>query len=181
MGTKNKVSGMARNASVHAAICMVLLLVVAGGGSGAMKAVWGQVYMSDHDAATGYNGTWAAIVVSHNGTNTTYEDPNGLDSSGYYSITLPDGEWTANDTFKVKVDGTAWSDANGTTHNATGGGSGHNYTDNTFVLDDGISQQQDVETMTTVEIPEFAVGPVVMMGLLVTVTMLVSIRRRRRR
>jgi len=185
MGTEFKVRGKARRASVHAAICMVLLLAVAGGSSGAMKAVWGQVYMSDHDAATGYNGTWAAIVVNHNGTNTTYEDPNGLDSSGYYSITLPDGDegtkWAANDTFKVKVDGTAWSDANGTAHNATGGGSGHNYTDNTFVLDDGISQQQDVETMTTTEIPEFGLGPVVMMGLLVVVAALVSTRRRRRR
>jgi len=185
MGNKIKVNGMARSASVHAVICIVLLLVVAGGSSAAMKAVWGQVYMSDHDAAAGYEGTWAAIVVNHNGTNTTYEDPNGLDSSGYYSITLPDADdgtkWAANDTFKVKVDGTAWGDANGTAHNATGGGSGHNYTDNTFVLDGNISQQQDVETMTTTEIPEFTVGPVVMMGLLVVVAALVSTRRRRRR
>jgi len=177
MGTEFKVRGKARHASVHAVICMAVLLVVAGGGTAAMKAVWGQVYMSDHDAASGYSGTWAAVVVSHNGTNTTYEDPNGLDSSGYYSVTLPDGEWTANDTFKVKVDGTAWSDANGTTHNATGGGSGHNYTDNTFVLDGNISQRQDVETMTTVEIPEFVVGPVLLISALVVVAS-IGFRRR---
>ncbi len=179
MGTEIKVR-MARTASVQAVICIVVLLIVAGGGNAAMKAVWGQVYKSDHDAASGYNGTWAAIVVNHNGTNTTYEDPNGLDGSGYYSVTIPDGEWSVNDTFKVKVDGTPWSDANGSAHNATGGGSGHNYTDRTFILDDGISQRQDVETQTTTEIPEFAVGPVVLIGLLAVVTFLRIDRRRRR-
>ena len=185
MGNEIKVNGMVRSASVHAVICIVLLLVVAGGSSAAMKAVWGQVYMSDHDAASGYSGTWAAIVVNHNGTNTTYEDPNGLDSSGYYSVTLPEGDegtkWAANDTFKVKVDGTPWGDANGTTHNATGGGSGHNYTDNTFVLDGNATQQQDVETMTTIEIPEFGLGPVVIVGVLVIIASMGFGRRRRRK
>ena len=182
MGNANRMRNVLNRTVLTTILCVVLLITVTGS-CGALKAVWGQVYKSDHNAASGYGGTWAAIVVNHNGTNTTYDDPDGIDSSGYYSISLPEGDngtkWAQNDTFRVIVDGTPWGDENWTAHNATGGGSGHSYTDTNFTIDRNITQQQDVETLTDVEIPEFSIGPVVLAAALV-VAASIGFRRRRR-
>jgi len=81
----------------------------------------------------------------------------------------------------VQVDGTSWGDENFTAHNATGGGSGHDYTDNIFVLNGNITQQQDVETLTTVEIPEFPGGLTVVLVAVGLMAARTAVRRPRRR
>ena len=154
------------------------LWLTAGYASAQDKAVFGKVRQSDHDVATGYAGTYVALVVTHNGTNYTYADPTGLDALGWYSVTLPDGtrgdEWDTGDTFRVWVDGSDWGDGDWYAHNATGGGAGHGPSENTFMLNASIAQRQDVEALEEPEIPEFPLMPVTMA---VVAIAMVAIRR----
>ncbi|MCI0497334.1 MAG: hypothetical protein L0Z54_03460 [Thermoplasmata archaeon] len=162
---------------------IICLAFVAGLATAQDKAVFGKVRQSDHDVATGHSGTYVAIIVTHNGTNYTYSDPTGLDASGWYSVTLPDGtrgdEWDTGDEFRVWVDGSDWGDGDWFAHNATGGGAAHDYWENVYVLNASISQRQDVEALESLEVAEFDQMLVVMVAM--TMFAMVSMRLERAR
>lgn len=145
------------------------------------KVIFGQVFKSDHTNASGYPGTYVAIIVIHNGSRYTYEDPNGLDDEGWYSVNLPYDDrydkWDVGDEFRVWVDGTPWDDGNWSCHNATGGGEGHSDSDRTFIISNSTVQQQDVETLTVEEVPEFGLIEAVIMIAFVSIAISAFCRR----
>lgn len=66
----------------------------------------------------GFEGTFAVVILEHEGARTTYIDPDGLeqDENGnyWYAVTIPEDGWEIGDTYWIQVDGTGWGDLNHT-------------------------------------------------------------------
>jgi hypothetical protein len=79
----------------------------------------GRVYTSrGQTPPNGSEGTYAAVILEHNGVKKTYPDPDGLQRDSMdgfsYWVEVPAGEWAINDTYWIQVDGTSWGNMNNT-------------------------------------------------------------------
>jgi hypothetical protein len=109
-------------------IIIILLLTICNLNSGDISVhapegphyIGGQVYTSEGQNPTGdFTGTYAAVIINHEGENRTYLDYDGLvmddhDDTYWYAVTLPDGKWDVGDNYWIVVDGTGWGDLNHT-------------------------------------------------------------------
>lgn len=115
-----KKSGALTRGIVIVLLIMVLSILgsstVVAQDNGGPLTIAGRVYKSNgNNIGDGdYEGTYAAVIVEHDGVKTTYEDPNGLeqatDSTWWYDVHIPQGGWEIGDTFWVWVDGSEWGD-----------------------------------------------------------------------
>ena len=131
-------------------VVMMLGILVIGNvtaqGPGGPKTIAGRVYTSKgkNPEPGRYNGTYAAVIVEHNGVKTTYVDPDGLEQDEnetyWYGVDIPAGAWEPGDTYWIKVDGTGWGDMDFTCSDH------HNSNVNSWKMDATGSEGRDVDT-----------------------------------
>jgi hypothetical protein len=79
--------------------------------TGGPITIWGQVYQSNGTlVGSQYDGTYAAVIIEHDGEKTTHYDDKGGLESGIYTVTIPEGDWSQGDVYWVIIDGTPWDD-----------------------------------------------------------------------
>ena len=104
-------------------LIMILMLYffgtdnIAAQGPSSPKVIGGRVYTSEGVSPNdGFEGTYAAVILEHEGIKTIHIDPNGMEQDDYggywYFVTIPEGYWDINDTYWVEVDATGWGDLN---------------------------------------------------------------------
>ena len=127
------------------------------------KTIAGRVYTSQgENPGDGFNGTYAAVIVGHEGVNTTYTDSDGLrqDTSGayWYTVTIPEGGWDVDYTYWILVDGTGWGDMKFvcTDH--------ENQSVSSWKMTEGNAEQRDVNTILEYTGPKVITGRVSQFG-----------------
>lgn len=101
-------------------ICFLVTGNVVAEESGGPKTIAGMVYNSDGKAPSPnspgkYNGTYAAVIVMHNGVKETHKDDDGLqwdyeNGTYWYAVTIDDGAWDVGDRYWIWIDGSDWGD-----------------------------------------------------------------------
>jgi hypothetical protein len=80
-------------------------------GTGGPITIWGQVYTSEGiPVGPEYDGTYAAVIIEHDGERTTHYDDKGGLEYGIYTVTIPEGDWSQGDLYWVIIDGLPWGD-----------------------------------------------------------------------
>jgi len=140
---------MRQNRILTILILATMLCIIITGSAVAQEGpcvIMGRVHTSEGVIPDdGFEGTFAVVILEHEGARTTYIDPDGLeqDENGnyWYVVTIPEDGWGVGDTYWVQVDGTGWGDLNHTCVS-------HDNPDVNSWIKNGLgSEMQDVNTV----------------------------------